>query len=97
MWRDPTVEKVRQAGEELDRRAGYSLHTLLENLRKNEKERKTKTVSRVNQDTDRKQAVDLSAGLEAFIADFPGTEFPGDFIAQSLWTTHPVFAKVPHP
>ena len=51
MWRDPIVEEVRQAGEELAKRANYNLHTFLENLRKNEKKRKAKIVSRVKETT----------------------------------------------
>jgi len=54
MWRDPIVEEVRQAGEELAKRADYNLHTFLENLRKNEKKRKAKIVSRVKETTFRK-------------------------------------------
>ena len=45
MWKDPIVEEVRKAGEELARQANYDLHTLCENLRKNEKKRKGKVVS----------------------------------------------------
>ena len=47
MWKDPIVEEVRKAGEELARRANYDLHTFFENLRKNEKKRKARVVSRV--------------------------------------------------
>jgi hypothetical protein len=54
MWRDPIVEEVRQAGEELARRAAYNLHTFLESLRKNEKKRKAKIVSRAKETTLRK-------------------------------------------
>jgi hypothetical protein len=54
MWRDPIVEEVRQAGVELAKRANYNLHTFLENLRKNEKKRKAKIVSRVKETTFRK-------------------------------------------
>jgi hypothetical protein len=57
MWRDPIVEEVRQAGEELAKRADYNLHTFLENLRKNEKKRKAKIVSRVRETTLRKQSL----------------------------------------
>jgi hypothetical protein len=46
MWKDPIVEEVRKAGEELARRANYDLHTFLENLRKNEKKQNAKVVSR---------------------------------------------------
>lgn len=44
MWRDPIVQDVRIAGEELARRANYDLHTFLQNLRKNEKRRNSKVV-----------------------------------------------------
>ena len=54
MWRDPIVEEVRQAGEELAKRANYNLHIFLENLRKNEKKRKAKVVSRIKETTFRK-------------------------------------------
>ena len=47
MWRDPIVEEVRRAREELARRASYNLHTLFENLRKNEKKRGGRVVSRI--------------------------------------------------
>ena len=47
MWRDPIVEEIRKAGEELARRANYDLHTFFENLRKNEKKRNARVVSRV--------------------------------------------------
>jgi hypothetical protein len=47
MWKDPIVEEVRKAGEELARRANYDLHTFFENLRKNEKKRKARVISRV--------------------------------------------------
>lgn len=47
MWKDPIVEEVRKAGEELARRANYDLHTFFENLRKNEKKRKNRVVSSV--------------------------------------------------
>ncbi len=45
MWKDPIVEEVRKAGEELARQANYDLHTFCENLRKNEKKHKGKIVS----------------------------------------------------
>jgi hypothetical protein len=47
MWKDPIVEEVRKAREELARKANYDLHTLFENLRRNEKKRNVKVVSRV--------------------------------------------------
>ena len=39
MWKDPIVQEVRKAGEELARQAEYNLHTFFQKLRKNEKER----------------------------------------------------------
>ena len=47
MWRDPIVEEVCKAGEQLARQANYDLHTFFQNLRNNEKKRKAKVVSRV--------------------------------------------------
>ena len=44
MWKDPIVEEVRRAREELARRANYDLHTFFENLRKSERKRKAKVV-----------------------------------------------------
>ncbi len=38
MWKDPIVQEVRKAGEELARQADYNLHTFFQKLRKNEKE-----------------------------------------------------------
>ena len=46
MWIDPIVKEVRDAGAELARKANYDLHTLFKNLRKNEKRRRAKIVSR---------------------------------------------------
>jgi len=47
MWRDPIVQDVRKAGEELAKQANYDLHTFFQNLRNNEKKRKHKVVSRL--------------------------------------------------
>jgi len=47
MWRDPIVQEVRKAGEELAKQANYDLHTFFQNLRNNEKKRKHKVVSRL--------------------------------------------------
>ena len=47
MWRDPIVQDVREAGEELARQANYDLHTFFQNLRNNEKKRKHKVASRL--------------------------------------------------
>jgi len=46
MWIDPIVQEVREAGEELARKANYDLHTFFENLRENEKKRQVKVVSK---------------------------------------------------
>jgi len=40
--KDPIVEEVRKAGEELAKRANYDLHTFLETLRNNEKKSNAK-------------------------------------------------------
>ena len=45
-WIDPIVQEVREAREELARQANYDLHTFFQNLRKDEKKRKTKVVSK---------------------------------------------------
>lgn len=45
MWRDPIVEEVRKAREELFKQANYDLHTFFENLKKIQEERKVRTVS----------------------------------------------------
>ncbi|MEK6657300.1 MAG: hypothetical protein AABY58_07655 [Nitrospirota bacterium] len=39
MWKDPIVQEVRKAGEELAKEANYNLHTFFQKLRKKEKER----------------------------------------------------------
>jgi len=49
MWKDPVVEEVREAREELARRAGYNFKIYINNLRENEKKSKTKVVSRIKQ------------------------------------------------
>lgn len=46
MWRDPIVQEVRKAGEEIAKRANYDLHTFFEVLRENERKRNSKVVSR---------------------------------------------------
>jgi hypothetical protein len=46
MWTDPIVKEVREAGEELAKKAGYDLHTFFKNLRENEKKRNPVIVSR---------------------------------------------------
>ena len=45
MWKDPIVQDVRKAGEELTKQANYNLHTFFQNLRDNEKKRNYKVVS----------------------------------------------------
>jgi len=40
MWRDPIVQDVRKAGEELVKQANYNLHTFFQNLGNNEKKQK---------------------------------------------------------
>jgi hypothetical protein len=34
MWKDPIVEEVRKVREELARKAGYDVHTLIDNAEK---------------------------------------------------------------
>jgi hypothetical protein len=46
MWIDPIVKEVRNAGEELAKKANYDVHTFFRNLRDNEKKRNPKIVSR---------------------------------------------------
>ncbi len=45
-WIDPIVQEVREAREELARQANYDLHTFFQNLRENEKKRKSKVDSK---------------------------------------------------
>lgn len=40
MWKDPIVQNVRKAGEELAKKANYDLHVFFQNLRNNEKKQK---------------------------------------------------------
>lgn len=40
MWKDPIVEEVRKAGEELAKKSNYSLQDMLQNLRESEKKSK---------------------------------------------------------
>jgi hypothetical protein len=58
MWRDPIVQDVRKAGEELAKQADYDLHTFFQNLRNNEKKRKHKVVSRLKKQTTFSRASD---------------------------------------
>ena len=45
MWKDPIVQEVRKAGEELAERANYNLRDLFQRLRANEKKSKAKVVA----------------------------------------------------
>jgi len=47
--KDPIVQEVRKAGEELAKEANYDLHIFFKNLRNNEKKRNYKVVSRLMQ------------------------------------------------
>lgn len=48
MWKDPIVQEVRKAGEELARKSNYSLQGLFQSLRDNEKKSKTKVHTRAS-------------------------------------------------
>jgi hypothetical protein len=50
MWKDPIVQNVRKAGEELAKKANYDLHIFFQNLRNNENKQKHKIVSRVKKE-----------------------------------------------
>jgi len=50
MWKDPIVQDVRKAGEELAKQANYDLHTFFQNLRNNENKRNYKIVSRLKEE-----------------------------------------------
>ena len=45
MWKDPIVQEVRKAGEELAEEANYSLRDLFQRLRDNEKKSNPKVVA----------------------------------------------------
>ena len=47
MLKDPIVNEIRKAGEQLAREANYDLHTLFENMRDSEKKSKDKVVSKI--------------------------------------------------
>jgi hypothetical protein len=47
MLKDPIVNEIRKAGEQLAREANYDLHTFFENMRDSEKKRKDKVVSKI--------------------------------------------------
>ena len=49
MLKDPIVQEVRKAGEELAKQANYDLHIFFQNLRNNEKKRNYKVISRLKQ------------------------------------------------
>ena len=40
MWKDPIVEEVRKAGEELAKKSNYNLQSMLQSLRESEKKSK---------------------------------------------------------
>ncbi|MBI5846623.1 MAG: hypothetical protein HZB31_01475 [Nitrospirae bacterium] len=42
MWKDPIVEEVRKAGEELAKKSNYNLQSMLQSLRDSEKKSKAK-------------------------------------------------------
>jgi len=50
MWKDPIVQEVRKAGEELAKKSNYSLKGLFQSLRKNEKKSKAKVQTRIKED-----------------------------------------------
>lgn len=50
MWKDPIVQNVRKAGEELAKKANYDLHIFFQNLRNNEKKQKYEIVSRLEKE-----------------------------------------------
>lgn len=47
MWKDPIVQEVRKAGEELAKKSNYSLQGLFQSLRKIEKKNKAKVHTRI--------------------------------------------------
>ncbi len=47
MLRDPIVEEVRKAGEELAKLANYDIHTFFENLRMSETKYKEKLITKI--------------------------------------------------
>ena len=49
MLKDPIVQEVRKAGEELAKEANYDLHIFFQNLRNNEKKRNYTVVSGLKQ------------------------------------------------
>ena len=47
MWKDPIVQEVRKAGEELAKNSNYSMQSLFKSLRNSEKKSKAKVQPRV--------------------------------------------------
>lgn len=50
MWKDPIVQEVREAGENLAKKANYKVKKFFSNLRENEKHRKLNVVSKVKKE-----------------------------------------------
>lgn len=46
MWKDPIVQEVRKAGEELAKKSNYSLQDMFQSLRNNEKKSNAKVQTR---------------------------------------------------
>ena len=51
MWKDPIVQEVRKAGEELAKQANFNLRTFFQNLRNKEKEEHAKVISIIKEET----------------------------------------------
>lgn len=49
MWKDPIVQEVRKAGEELAKKSNYSLQELFQSLRNNEKKSKANIHERIKE------------------------------------------------
>jgi len=49
MWKDPIVQEVRKAGEELAKKSNYSLQSLFHSLRNSEKKSKAKVQTRAKE------------------------------------------------
>jgi len=49
MWKDPIVQEVRKAGEELAKKSNYSLQGLFQSLRNIEKKSKVKIQTRLKE------------------------------------------------
>jgi hypothetical protein len=50
MWKDPIVEEIHEIREKMAKDVNYDVHQLIENMRRREKESKTKVVSRIRTD-----------------------------------------------